>query len=82
MSLGVGHLGAILDTHISIFPRENPFCEVWGLVGLLMGFVGLCWGFIATCVNKQVFFNVEWFRGFLHTLLELYKREIKCKGET
>jgi hypothetical protein len=39
-------VGAILDTHIAIFPCKNPLCEVWGFVGLLMGFVGLLMGFV------------------------------------
>jgi hypothetical protein len=40
MSLGVGHVGAILDTHIAIFPCENPLCEGVGLCGLVDGLCG------------------------------------------
>ena len=71
MSLGVGHVGAILHTHIAIFPWENPLCEVWGFVGLLMGLVVGWWGFAPIDrLNKSNLLlslwrgHLSWFRGF------------------
>jgi hypothetical protein len=59
MILGVGHVVATIDTHIATFLCENPLCEVWGFVFLLMGLVGLLIDFVALLMGFLVFLMMK-----------------------